>query len=236
MRKKKIAAEFAPDSNMVQILDTGVVMERAEAEALGYDVSAEIGPAERNANAPRTPTLNIGPANGPALVKLGWRKEIMSSPEARGRDSAVAEILVKHSPETLSADNARAFLRGLPIEQSERKETMTQNNVDPRAARQAEIAANMRAFNRENGNGRANVAAGNNSAKLASVDPVKLKRLAEIRLNALESGQAQDLQGNATSRNETTKLRYALQVHGQTGKPLAEVFAQLGVDTSKIVR
>ena len=204
------------------------MLTRDEALDAGY----EIVPAKPKAAEPE-PDF---PRLGPTLARQYWRKEIMQSRESKGRDSAVAELLVKHSPETLSADNARAFLRGLPIEQSERKETtMSQNNVDPRAARKAEISASMQAFNRNNGYA-ARQAGGAKSPSAASGDPVKLKRLAEIRLNALESGQAQDLQGNATSRRETTKLRYALQVHGQTGKPLAEVFAQLGVDTSKIVR
>jgi len=41
--------------------------------------------------------------------------------------------------------SARAFLRGLPIEQKEEVTTVT-TNTDPRAARLAEIEGSMKAF------------------------------------------------------------------------------------------
>jgi hypothetical protein len=58
------------------------------------------------------------------------------------------------------------------------------------------------------------------------VDQTKLRRLSQIRLNALENGTAHE-----ASAGETKKLRYALSV---TGMALSDVFAQLHVDTSKL--
>lgn len=224
MTVKKIAAEFAPGSNMVQLVDRGIVMERADAIAAGYTVSAAIAPA-----AP-APSASVPHVDGPALKKRAWRSAIIESPEAKGRDDATAELLVKHSPETLSVDDALAFLRGLPTEQPEPKASnVTKTNTDPRVARMAEINSGMAAFNRNRGfAARPQPVA--TQAPLANVEPVKLRRLAEIRLNALETGNA------VRVGDEAKKLRYALQVHDQTGLPLANVFAQLSVDTSKIVR
>jgi hypothetical protein len=222
MTTKKTAAEFAPGSNMVQLVDKGVIMERAEAEALGYTVSAAIA----STSAPTGPApASVASVDGPALQRRVWRSAISNSPEAKGRDEATAEILVKHSPETLSVVAARSFLRGLPTEQPEQKAPTVTKTEDPRAARKAEITANMASFNRDRGyitRQPTPVA-----PALTNIEPTKLKRLAEIRLNALESGQAHGV------GDEAKKLRYALQVHDQTGLPLASVFTQLGVDTSK---
>lgn len=222
MTTKKIAAEFAPGSNKVQLVDKGVVMDRADAVALGYTVSASV---PQFAPAPAT----VAPANGAAIKMQSWRSAIIRSPEATGRDEATAELLTKHSPETLSVEDARAFLRGLPTEQTERKDPdVTKTNADPRAARKVEIANSMTTFNANSGYTARNAARGVDS--LSGIDPAKLQRLAELRLNALENGQAHAAEG------EGKKLRYALQVHDQTGLPLANVFAQLGVDASKIIR
>ena len=105
---------------------------------------------------------------------------------------------------------------------------MTTNNDDPHAVRKAEIANNMAAFNQSKGYSAKQPASV--APSRASADPVKLKWMAETRLDALESGRAHDNGG------ESKKLRYALQVHSQTGMSLATVFTQLGVDTSKIIR
>lgn len=185
--------------------------------------------------APASAAPNIGPANGPALVKLGWRREIMQSPDAKGRESAVAEILVKHSPETLSADNARAFLRGLPTEQSDKPKAtnMTTNtDDDDRAARKAEIAQSVQSFNRDKGYAVKPLAPEHArvlAARAERDNPAMLKRKAEIRLAALA-------ERDGSKRSEEVKnLAYAIQVHEQTGKPLAQAFASCGVDVSKFM-
>lgn len=221
MTTKKIAAEFAPGSTMVQLVDKGIVAERADAVAMGYTVSAAI--------ASTTPApANVASVDGPALKKSAWRSAIISSLEAKGRDEATAELLTKHSPETLSVDDARAFLRGLSTEQPERIVSNVMTNTDPRAARIAEINGSLGAYNKSRGFAPRTQAAATQSA--ANIEPAKLKRLAELRLNALENAQAHGVDG------EAKKLRYALQVHDTTGLQLASVFAQLGVDTSKIIR
>ncbi|MEW6395292.1 MAG: hypothetical protein AB1582_12145 [Pseudomonadota bacterium] len=87
----------------------------------------------------------------------------------------------------------------------------------------------MKAFNSQNGyKRRAKNAA---APALASIDPARLKRYAEIRLNALEGDTA-----TPVAADEAKRLRYALNVHAQTGMPLANVFAELRVDTSKFIR
>ena len=77
------------------------------------------------------------------------------------------------------------------------------------------------------GGARANTTASQSrGASLAEVDQTKLRRLSQIRLNALESGTAHE-----ASAGETKKLRYALSVEGMA---LSDVFAQLAVDTSRL--
>jgi hypothetical protein len=164
---------------------------------------------------------------GPLPSLSAWRSAIIASPEIINRTSAAAELLTTQSHETMSIESARAFLRGLPTEQTQEETTMT-TNTDPRAARIAEIAVSMNAFNLQNG-GKAKASA---PAPLASVDPTKLKRLAEIRLGALTMRIGR---GETAVTNEQKKLTYALSVHAQTGMPLATVFTQLDVDTSKML-
>lgn len=191
------------------VIARGVAVDKQRAVEAGFTVAADV---KREA------------------PQADWRASIINSPEAKGRDSAVAELLVKHSPETLSAEAARGFLRGLPIEQSEQKAPkMTKTNDDPRAARIAEISASMSSFNRDRGfTAKPKLVAA--KAALSNVEPVKLKRLAEIRLSMLESGQTH------ATRGEANNLRYALEVHETTGAPLANVFAQMGIDTSSFAR
>lgn len=220
MTKKNIAAEFAPGSKMVQLVDKGTVVERTEAEALGYTVSASIAPAAPVSSG------HVASANGPGIERRSWRAAIIASPEAKGRDNATAELLVKHSPDTLSTDEARAFLRGLPTEQPEPKASkVTNTDIDPRAARISEINGSMAEFNRNRG---FTTRRAETPSAHITIEPTKLKRLAELRMAALEAG-------NSASA-EAKKLRYALQVHDQTGSPLATIFTQLGVDASKFAR
>jgi hypothetical protein len=108
---------------------------------------------------------------------------------------------------------------------------MTTDNANPeRAARLAEINGSVSAFNKNRGYGetrRVNATASQSrGASLADVDQTKLRRLSQIRLNALESGTTHE-----ASAGETKKLRYALTVEGMS---LTDVFAQLNVDTSKL--
>lgn len=221
MTTTKIAAEFAPGSDMVQLVDKGIITQRAHAVAMGYTVSAAI--------VSKTPPAPSGaPVDGLALKRAAWRAAIIGSLEAKSRDDATAELLTKHSPETLSVEDARAFLRGLPTEQPERTVSNVTTNTDPRAARIAEINSSLGAYNKSRGFAPKAQAAPTQS--VANIEPTKLKRLAELRLNALETAQAHGADG------EAKKLRYALQVHDTTALPLSSVFNQLGVDTSKIIR
>ena len=213
--KEKTAIPLEGTPSIV-LLNNGERMKRQAAIAAGYKIHGEpdaAAPDDGNAA-----TLKAHQA---------WRSSVLALPEARDRESAAVEIVTTQTADTMSVANARAFLRGLPTERTEDQPTVTTNNPDPRAARLAEIKSGMSAFNRNNGlTAKATTSA---APSLAGIDPVKLKRLAEIRLNAVESGQAGDY---AEGKN----LRYALQVHSQTGMPLANVFSQLGVDTSKIIR
>jgi hypothetical protein len=216
MREKTaIPLEGVPS---VVLLNNGERMTRAKAERAGYRIL--------NAGA-----ISAKPEqDGAADKAASWRTAILCLPEARDRASAAEEIVNTHTHHTMTVVAARAFLRGLPTERTEEQPALSTNNNsgDPRAARLAEIRGSMSAFNKNNGHGaNATATAG---PSLSGLDPTKLKRLAEIRLNALESGAAE------ASAAEAKKLRYALQVHSQTGMPLAAVFAQLGVDTSKIIR
>lgn len=204
-------------------------MERHIAEAKGYEVRDDLDVVTGRTR--EAPPQHVDGAKVKASV---WRQHIMQSPEAKGRDSAVAEILVKHNPETLSADAAKAFLRGLPREQSEtQKEFTMTTNTDPKAIRRAEIAASMRDFNRERGHAVKPLAPEHArilAARAERDNPEKLKRKAEIRLAGLAAR-------DGMKRSEEQKnLAYALQVHEQTGKPLAQVFASCGVDVSKFMR
>lgn len=156
-----------------------------------------------------------------------WRANVLAVPEAKGRVSAATQ-LIEEQP-LMSIDRVRAFLRGLPTEQTDTTEEidMTIKEDPARAARRAEIAASMQSFNRSRGFARPVRAAAKPAVHAVTADPVKLRRLAEIRLAALQHN------GEMV---ESKKLKYALDVQSQTGAPLVNVFATLGVDTSKFAQ
>jgi len=216
--REKIATplDFMPS---IVKLDNGVRMTRAEARAQGWKIYGE-----PDATAPDNETA------AKLTAHVSWRGAVLALPEARDREAAATEIVDTHTEHTMSVVNARAFLRGLPTETTEETTTMTTDtNANPeRAARLAEINGGMKAFNKQRGYGaRTNAPASQSrGASLADVDQTKLRRLSEIRLNALEKGTAHE-----ASAGETKKLRYALSVEGMA---LSDVFAQLHVDTSRL--
>jgi hypothetical protein len=214
--REKIAVPLEGTPSVV-LLNNGERMKRHTAIAAGYKIAGEPDAvATDNANA--------------ALKDQhkAWRGAVLALPEARYRESAAVEIVTTQTADTMTVANARAFLRGLPTEQTqEETTTMTTDNANPeRAARLAEINGGITAFNKQRGYGARTNAQGSRGASLADVDQTKLRRLSQIRLNALENCTAHE-----SSAGETKKLRYALSVEGMA---LSDVFAQLAVDTSKL--
>ena len=211
--KEKIAIPLEGAPSIV-LLDNGERMTRAKALAAGYRIVDAA--AVKNAEV----------ANSVTDAVTRWCVAIECLPEARDRESATAELIASRNPETLTIEQARAFLRGLPTETEETESTeMTTDENDPRAPRRAEIAASMSAFNRERGYRAAQVRVPQPAA-LSNAEPVKLKRLAEIRLNALH------MNGNGHSQ-EAKSLKVALDTHNSVGTPLNRALAQLGIDASK---
>jgi hypothetical protein len=217
--KEKLAVplDFMPS---IVALNNGERMTRKEAKAKGYKIYGE-----PDATAPDNETA------AKHLAHISWHRAVLALPEARNREAAANEITNTHTEHTLSVLNARAFLRGLPTETTTEETTMTDTNANPeRAARLAEINGGMQAFNKQRGYGEARrtnaPASQSRGASLADVDQIKLRRLSQIRLNALENGTAHE-----ASAGETKKLRYALSVEGMS---LSAVFEQLNVDTSKL--
>lgn len=201
------------DRDMVLTHDRGS-MSRVKARQLGYTV-ADDGLHDSE------------PSSQSLTLYQSWRLAIELSPEASGRSSAANELVTSRNQDDLSVDAARAFLRGLPLEEQEHDQPMTTELTDPRAARLAEIRGSVQAFNKDRGFA-PKAKAVTPAAPAVSADPTRLRRLTEIRLAALTSNDAYS--------PEAKNLRYALLVHDQTGAPLATTFAQLGVDTSKFVR
>lgn len=166
-----------------------------------------------------------------------WRTAVMQLPEANSRPAATAELLTSQSHASMTVDAARAFLRGLPVEQTEAPKavtTTTQN--DPRAARLAEIEMSMKDFNRSKGYSGGRTGQGlavSASLAAAAADPVKLKRLTEIRADAL----ALRIQhGDSHLASEHKKLTAVLDAHDKTAAPLASLMTQMGIDASQIVK
>jgi hypothetical protein len=219
--REKIAVSLEGTPSIV-VLNNGDRMKRSTAKAQGWKIYGE-----PDATAP---------ADANAVIKdqhKAWRTSVLALPEARERESAAVEIVMTQTADTMSVANARAFLRGLPTEQTQEETTTmtTDTNANPeRAERLAQINASAKAFNkgRGYGEGRSTNAPASQPgrASLAGVDETKLRRLSEIRLNALENGTAHE-----ASAGEAKKLRYALSV---TGMSLSAVFSQLHVDTSKL--
>ncbi|OAF14122.1 hypothetical protein AXW67_00565 [Bradyrhizobium neotropicale] len=191
------------------VLPRGTVVSRETAHDAGFSVR------ERG---------SIRETDGPRR----WRAAIMTLAEATERPSATAELLTSRTPENLTVEQARAFLRGLPIETEQATEETMTTNDDPRSARRAEIAASMQAFNRDRGWAQPQSAAPKQAPAVSNVEPEKLRRLAEIRFNALQMNG----QGHTA---EAKKLKYALDTHATTGAPLSRFLAQLEVDTSKLI-
>jgi hypothetical protein len=209
--REKIATplDFMPS---IVKLDNGVRATRAEARAQGYKIYGE-------------PDATV-PGNEIAAkhaAHMSWHRAVLALPEARDREAAATEIVNTHAEHNMTVASARAFLRGLPVEKEET--SMPTNNADPRAARLAEIESGMKALNKANGHA-ARVNTTPSRSSLAGMDQSRLRRLSEIRLNALEDNTARE-----ASTGETKKLRYALQVQGMA---LSDVFAQLQIDTSKL--
>jgi hypothetical protein len=209
--KEKIAVplDFAPS---IVVLNDGERMMRKEAKAKGWKIHGE-------------PDEVATPKAGEESLRAHkiWRSTILGMPEARDRESAAVEIVTTQNRETMSIESARAFLRGLPTEQTEAPNTTMTTSTDPRAARMAELSNSMAAYNKNNGYQAKPKAV---APSLADVEPTKLRRLAEIRLNALQSG------ATPVSASEQKLLKYALEVQDIR---LANTFATLGVNTSKIL-
>ncbi|MET4603268.1 hypothetical protein ABIB90_002746 [Bradyrhizobium sp. JR4.1] len=201
---ERLASPHPYDKDAV-ILARGTVVGRETAREAGFAIGEHI--AARDPVSPR-----------------GWRSAIMALAEAMDRPSATVELITSRTPETLTVEQARAFLRGLPTEHIDTTEetTMTTND-DPRAARLAEIRQSMNAFNKSNGHA---VKAIRTDAK--DIEPAKLKRLAEIKYSALHAS------GKGMTQ-EAKLIRLALDTHDKIGTPLAHALAQLGVDTSKMI-
>lgn len=216
MSKTKTALPLDGTPSVV-LLSNGERMKRNRAETLGYTI---IG-STRNTE---------GTAPNTALDAFNtWKSQVSHLPEAQERPAALAELLSTHNHTSLDVGKARAFLRGLPIEQTENPEEIMTTNDDPRAARRAEIAGSIASFNRDRGWTKPQSAAPKTAPAASSVEPEKLKRLAEIRFNALQMNS----QGHT---QEAKKLKCALDAHATTGAPLGRLLAQLEVDTSKFVR
>jgi hypothetical protein len=216
--REKLAVPLEGTPSVV-VLNNGDRMKRHAAIAAGYKIHGE-----PDATAPED-------ANAATLkAHKAWRSSVLALPEARERESAAVELVTTQTAETMPVSSARAFLRGLPTEQEETTTMTTDTNASPeRAERLAQISGVTKAFNKSRGYGEARTnapASQPGRASLASMDQTKLRRLAEIRLSALENGTAHE-----ASSNETKKLRYALSV---TGMALSDVFAQLNLDTSKL--
>jgi hypothetical protein len=213
--KEKIAVPLEGTPSIV-LLNNGERMTRKEAKAKGWKIHGE-------ADATPTNTENAAILS----AHKAWRASVLALPEARDRESAAVEIVTSQTSDTMSIESARAFLRGLPTE-TEELSTVTTNTTDPRAARLAEIDGSMKSFNTERGY----TAKPKAAASPASFDPVRLQRLADIRLAALTLRLER---GEMAVAQEHKKLAYAISVHNQTGMPLASVFSQMAIDTSKML-
>jgi hypothetical protein len=215
----RVATMHPVHTDLVTVPPFGLAVLPGTAKAMGFTVSTA---------APRVQASQANP-------ERTWRTAVMQLPEVTARPAAAAELLSTQSHTTMTVESARAFLRGLPVEQNEEPTPVTTNHQpDPRAARLADIELSMAAFNR--GKGRATGSQSLGVAKslaVASADPVKLKRMTEIRATAL----ALRIQhGESQLVSEYRNLSCVLQAHDQTGAPLATLMGQMGIDASKIMK
>jgi hypothetical protein len=206
----RTATPHPHDSKLV-VLARGATAERDRAIAAGFTIQESPLPAIETRSA-----FSV------------WRSAIMLLPDARERPSATAELLSTQTPRSLTVLAARAFLRGLPTEHSEEETTLTNEN-DPRAARRAELAASMDGFNRSMGYAPRRSAAAPTRPRLDAnaVDQTRLRRMAEIRLNALQM--------NGSNPQEAKQLKNVLDAHAATGTPLVRIMSQQGIDITKFV-
>src|SRR5258708_2762371 len=143
--REKIAVPLEGTPSVV-LLNNGERMKRPAAIAAGYKIHGE-------------PDATAQDDGNAATLKAhkAWRSSVLALPEARERESAAVEIVTTHTADTMSVASARAFLRGLPTEQTEEQTNVTTNTTDnanpERAARLAEINGGMQAFNKQRGYG-----------------------------------------------------------------------------------
>ena len=207
---QRIATTHGTHTDLVSLPPFGLLVTATGAKRAGFTVS-QIAATQR-----ATPTPD---------PKSAWRSSIFALSEAQERPAATAELVTSRTPETLTVDHARAFLRGLPVESepTETQKTMT-TNEDPRAARLAEIGNSMAAFNKNRGY----TTKATPKPALSNIEPARLKRLAELRYSFLHA------KGQGMSQEAKT-LRLALETHDKVGTPLANALRQLGVDASKLL-
>lgn len=201
----KIAIPLKYDRDAV-LLDDGRTVSRIKAEREGYTIEGS------------------GTQSGDRKDAIAsWQLAIECLPEARNRKAATAELIARHDPESLSIDQARGSLRGLPEEIEQLEQTMTTTTDDPKAARLAEIERSMNAFNRNNG-----YAGKDLRSSIADIDPVRLHRLAEIKLNAMNSN-------GRSMTSDFKKLKLALDTYSRLGGDFSRVLAEAGVDAQSLV-
>lgn len=148
-----------------------------------------------------------------------WLSNIQNSPEARARPAAAAAFLASCTPDTHTTAQAIAFIRGLPVETEHTEERTMTTDIDPRAARCAEIQGSMKAFNASRGY--------TTKPTQGAVDSAKVQRLAEIRYAAM-------MQNGKAHTTEARTLKLALDTHATTGAPMDRTLASLGFDVSKL--
>jgi hypothetical protein len=214
---EKTASKHPHDKQSV-VLARGVVVAAETARDSGFKIG------ERISRDPRS----------------SWRSSIITSPEAKDRPEATAELVLSQSEATISVDAARAFLRGLPVE-SEHTDTtegtMT-TDTDPKAARLAEIKGSMAVFNASQGrhSGTVKIADGvtfsatrgySTQPMQGEVDPAKVRRLAEIRYSTM--------MGNGKAHTtEAKKLKLALDTNATMGTAIDVALAQVGFDVKTL--
>lgn len=233
------------------ILPDGYQMRRSEAESRGFDVvpwpegekAASVHPHEKGnvvlargvvvaADTARGAGFSIGeriPQAAALSPHRAWRSSIITSPEAKDRPDATAELVLAQNETNMSVDAARAFLRGLPVEteQADTREVETVT-IDPRTERLAQISGGTAAFNKSRGYA-AKVKTAITPAAVSTESPDKLKRLAEIRQTML-------IKNGQDHSQEAKALRLAFDAHHRMGTPFAQALAQSGFDAATLTK